>query len=79
MLRDEFFSSGIVECALNPSVHSTHSEALRLVEMWHRLMVLRFPILNDHVRFGPVAVNRQVRSSSGPSGVATQPVESMLA
>lgn len=60
-------------------MNSTDGEAVRLVEVRHRPVVLHLSVLHDHVRFGPVAIDGQFRLSAGRSGIPAQPLEPVLA
>ena len=57
VLRDQGVAEAVVPLALQASMHATDGEAIGLVEVRDRSIVLEFAVLDDQVRLGPVAVH----------------------
>ena len=79
VLRDQGVAKAVVPLTLEASVHAADREAIRLVEMGHRTVVLELAVFHDQVRLGPKAIDGEPGSSSAPPGVAQEPVKPMLA
>lgn len=73
-----FFAPEVVKSSLLTPVDSGDREAVGLVEVRNRFVVLPFPVLDDQPLAGPVSVDREGPTTTVLARVAAQPFKAML-
>ena len=77
--RDDLVATGVVSSPLDPAVNSAHRDAIGLVEMRDRTVVLQLPVLHHDVRRGPIAIDWEPDAPPTLARVTEQPLKAILA
>ena len=57
MCGDDLIATRVVEGPLDAAVDSADGQAVRLVEMGDRVVVLELAVLDDHIGCWPIAID----------------------